>query len=126
MKDETCESRINEHLESRLDDLRRLWSAYTNAGQECAECEGLGEDEDGQECAECEGSGRIDEDGNVPDLGNIFEYGLSFDYVTPGTFKSQVGGYFRYQLSWGGPSDEIRFYATPNSVGRRGPVSWYI
>jgi hypothetical protein len=43
------------------------------------------------------------------------EYGLSFDYVAPGTFNHQREGYWRYQLSWGGPSDEFRFYASsPN------------
>lgn len=38
------------------------------------------------------------------------EYGLSFDYVPAGTFNDQRQGYFRYQLSWGGPSDEFRFF----------------
>lgn len=51
-----------------------------------------------------------DEDGNVPDMGNIYEYGLSFDYVAPDTFNEQPRGYWRYQLSWGGPSDEFQFY----------------
>jgi hypothetical protein len=39
------------------------------------------------------------------------EYGLSFDYVAPGTFNDQEVGFWRYQISWGGPSEEIRFYA---------------
>lgn len=47
------------------------------------------------------------------DYGNIYEYGLSFDYVTPNTFNNQPQGYFRYQLSYGGPSDEFRFYTGP-------------
>jgi len=43
-------------------------------------------------------------------------YALAFDYVAPGTFSHQKEGYWRYQISWGGPSDEIRFYAsTPQS-----------
>lgn len=46
-----------------------------------------------------------------------YEYGLSFDYVAKGTFKDQSRGYFRYQLSWGGPSDEFRFF-----VGYSGDV----
>lgn len=49
-----------------------------------------------------------------PDLGRFNEYGLSFDYVAPNTFKEQEQGYFRYQLSWGGPSDEFRFYVNPD------------
>jgi hypothetical protein len=36
------------------------------------------------------------------------EYGLSFDYVE--LDKDVEHDYFRYQLSYGGPSDEIRFY----------------
>ena len=54
---------------------------------------------------------RRDPDGSDPELGSFSEYGLSFDYVARGTFgESQRRGYFRWQLSWGGPSDEFRFY----------------
>ncbi|MBU0959553.1 MAG: hypothetical protein KKB31_06410, partial [Nanoarchaeota archaeon] len=38
------------------------------------------------------------------------EYGLCFDYVPKGTFGDQKRSYFRYQISWGGPSEEIRFF----------------
>jgi len=41
---------------------------------------------------------------------DFWEYGLGFDYVAPGTFNDQPRGYFRYQLSWGGPSEEVRYY----------------
>lgn len=34
--------------------------------------------------------------------GPLREYGLSFDYVTAGTFDDQKEGYWRYQISWGG------------------------
>lgn len=44
------------------------------------------------------------------DLGNFFDYGLCFDYVELGTFNDQEEDYFRFQISWGGPSEEIRFY----------------
>lgn len=37
-------------------------------------------------------------------------YGLDFSLVESYTFKNQPIAYYRYQLSWGGPSDEIRFY----------------
>lgn len=44
----------------------------------------------------------------------FYDYGLSFDYIAPHTFgDEQSEGYFRYQLSWGGPSDEFRFYVGP-------------
>ena len=39
---------------------------------------------------------------------------FTFDYVAPGTFDGQRRGYFRYQLSWGGPSDEFRFFCDEN------------
>jgi hypothetical protein len=29
-------------------------------------------------------------------------------------FEGQRNAYFRWQLSWGGPSDEFRFYANPD------------
>lgn len=48
-------------------------------------------------------------DGNE-DTGPFHEYGLSFDYVAPRTFRGQARGYWRYQFSWGGPSDELRLY----------------
>lgn len=44
------------------------------------------------------------------EVGNIYDYGLSFDYVELGTFNDQKEDYFRYQFSWGGPSAELRIY----------------
>lgn len=43
---------------------------------------------------------------------NISEYGLSVDFVPARTFEGQGEGYTRYQLSWGGPSEEFRIYTT--------------
>ena len=40
-------------------------------------------------------------------LGSFYEYGLSFDFVEA---DEKHDAYYRYQLSWGGPSDEIRFH----------------
>lgn len=52
----------------------------------------------------------LDDDNNGGDglegIGSMSEYGLSFDYCKPKNRR----GYFRYQISWGGPSEEIRFY----------------
>jgi hypothetical protein len=107
----TCAERVYENLQSRLEDLRLLWSGY--CGDECPKCEGMGEveQEDGElkPCEFCNETGKLSED--LPDLGNLFEYGLCFDYVAPRTFNDQSEGYFRYQLSWGGPSDEFRIFA---------------
>jgi len=45
---------------------------------------------------------------------DFFEYvnesGLCFDRVEAGTFKAQRAGYWRWQLSWGGPSQEFRLF----------------
>jgi len=85
MRSKPCEQRVDAHLEGSVDDLRRLWAAYCNG-----------------------------EDDGVPDLGTLPGYGLGFDYVAPGTFADQKEAYFRYQLSWGGPSDEFRFFVNPD------------
>jgi len=77
-----CKARINEALRGRIEDLEKLFRAYQEG----------------------------DEERYSEDIGTFPEYGLSFDYVAPHTFTNQRRGYFRYQLSWGGPSDEFRFY----------------
>ena len=41
----------------------------------------------------------------------LAENTLAFDYVEPNTFNDQPDGYYRLQLSWGGPSDEVRWYS---------------
>jgi hypothetical protein len=87
-RDATCAERVAEHLAGRLSDLRKLGGLY------------------------CEG----DEEGDY-DLGTFPEYGLYFDYVAPGTFADQKEGYYRYQISWGGTSDEFRFFADRNHRG---------
>ena len=78
----TCEERIEEHLESRGEDFLGFM-------------DGMSSDDDIRDKA-------IEEWGN---------YGLSVDFVEPFTFDDQDEGYLRYQLSWGGPGDELRFYA---------------
>ena len=50
-----------------------------------------------------------DTEGNE-ETGSFYDYGLCFDYVELGSFDDQKQDYFRYQFSWGGPSDELRFY----------------
>ena len=45
--------------------------------------------------------------------GTDFE-ALSFDYVEPHTFTDQLEGYWRWQFSWGGPSDELRAFVNEN------------
>ena len=51
--------------------------------------------------------------------------GLCFDYVDPGTFTDQLEGYWRWQLSWGGPGDEFRIYINPDKSVHRIEY-WYL
>lgn len=69
---DSCESRIDESLETAIKDIEELISK--------------------------------------DDLQEFFEYGLCFDFVEEGTFEDQTEAYWRYQLSYGGPSDEFRFF----------------
>ena len=55
----------------------------------------------------------------------LSEYGLSWDYVVPNTFDNQEDGYYRWQLSWGGPSDEFRIY-TDNKKNIQSVEYWYL
>ena len=44
------------------------------------------------------------------DWGELGEYGLCIDFVEAGTFEKQRAPYVRYQISYGGPSEEFRIY----------------
>ncbi len=46
---------------------------------------------------------------------------LGFDYVEPNTFEGQEVGYYRYQMSWGGPSDEFRLHDNKSKI-----EYWYL
>ena len=76
----TCEERVASRLEDRIEILRDLWNM---------------DDHDAY---------------HEEHETNMYEFGLSFDYVAPETFNDQDEAYWRYQLSWGGPSDEFRVY----------------
>ncbi len=85
-----CEDRIDKHLKGRVEDLKILLGR---------EMEGIEEPHE--------------------DLGVLNEYGLCFDYVEPNTFEGQKEGYHRYQLSWGGPSGEFRFFVNEDKSVHR-------
>ena len=55
----------------------------------------------------------------------LSEFGLSWDYVLPNTFNNQSEGYYRWQLSWGGPSDEFRIY-TDHEKNIQSVDYWYL
>lgn len=117
-----CENRIDERYASLMETVRAYIWAWDHGGDCPQEAwEGMDLFDRVEACQEDDVSifaARRDE---CPlaggDLPRFNEYGLSFDYVEPDTFDDQPEGFFRWQLSWGGPSDEVRFYVTP---GRRG------
>ena len=50
------------------------------------------------------------EDQATEELGELCDYGLCLDFVAAGTFREQREPYYRYQLSYGGPSEEFRVF----------------
>jgi len=78
----TCRQRWAVQKDSRMSEIRKLWRLYQHNPEASSE-----------------------------ELGRWGEYGLSFDYVASGTFARQHMGYWRFQISYGGPSEEFRFYA---------------
>jgi len=62
-----------------------------------------------------------DEDGT-----SLYDYGLSFDFVEPDTFDDQPVGYWRYQMSWGGPADEIRYHIDDDKLDGFKVEYWYL
>ena len=92
-KQKTCASEIGDRLASRLEDLE------------------LFEEYNWQDLDELEADFVHPTDASrFENIGSFNDYGLCFDYVEPGTWENQAAGYYRYQLSWGGPSDEFQFY----------------
>ena len=61
---------------------------------------------------------------------DLFDYAnstaLSWDYVEPETFEDQKEGYYRLQLSWGGPSDEFRIYTIGDTLEIDVIEYWYM
>lgn len=88
-----CKDKVYKAFKGRFGDILKLWEADCNREADC----------NGQE------------DG-VEDMGNIYEYGLSFDFVPAFTFSDQEIPFFRYQISYGGPSEEFRFFVDPHLV----------
>lgn len=112
-----CEMRVEQHRDSRVADLRLLWRLYQRS-IESGDWSHLDREERIELCHEFDVSIFAARSDTVPDefsdVGEFHEYGLAFDYVAPETFNDQPQGYFRYQISYGGPSEEFRFYVNPD------------
>ena len=90
---ETCKERINDEYADRIETIESILDRIDLQRFKKGNGHDI-EDPDYVEVAETE----------------LDEYGLCFDYVEPNTFEDQKRGYLRWQLSWGGPSDEFRFF----------------
>ena len=99
-KEKTCSERVSDALYSRLDDLETAQEyfetieAYEEPSKELKEkAEALGLE-------------------SIEDFYQFLgEYGLCwFDWVEPNTSYNEGEGYYRWQLSYGGPSEEFRIY----------------
>lgn len=127
----TCDQLVNDAAASRLDDLRILFTGASFNDIELIDDSPLDtvirvydhehrfsdtsdyRDEDGELDLEDLWDDNADTI-NQELFESFYDYGLSFDYVAPDTFTNQEQGYFRYQISWGGPSEEFRFYVNPD------------
>jgi hypothetical protein len=95
-RNDGCKAMVRSACTSRMADVRACWTLYQK-----------------------------DPEAYTKDGDRWIDYGLAFDYVAPGTFKDQRRGYFRYQISYGGPSEEFRFNADEN-LNMTSCVFWYL
>ena len=136
VKQETCAERVQRAFESRIDDIETMLNPQRedvwlgdDGTMDTVLC--LGDEElrfSDTSSYRDEETGELDLDALLDDefdgiademYDRFYEYGLAFDYVEPGTFTDQQEGYLRYQISYGGPSEEFRFYV---SLGPQGYV----
>jgi hypothetical protein len=118
-KEKTCEEQVEARMDGRLENIRLMLDPNRDdatlidegtldrvikvsditfrfqeaAGETAAEIYDEHEDDIRQEVYE-----------------SFYDYALGFDYVSPNTFENQTQGYCRYQISYGGPAEEIRFF----------------
>ena len=64
---------------------------------------------------------RNDKQDHLDEWGRLEDFGLCFDRTEDQDGKD----YYRYQLSWGGPEEEIRFYATEDKHSAYHIEYWY-
>jgi hypothetical protein len=94
VKEKTCAELVQEKCDMRLGDIEDLFRAIDLIGPD---------DEDA-----CFAESALEQ---------LEQYPLCFDYVAPDTWEDQLESYFRYQISWGGPSSEIRFFYDDGASG---------
>ena len=104
----TCQDRIEKSMKSIEEDFEKAFEIHENDEWNI---EDTLEDYD-EENEEYPPNPEYDEEYHQYDdiIEYINNYGLCFDYVEAGTFRDQKEGYWRYQISTGGPGTEYRFY----------------
>lgn len=112
----SCAERVQDKLKGRLLDLRILYGEST--------------DDEKIHFLKYQGYDGKYTENQLDDIWSELRanYGLCFDYVAPETFKEQPEGFFRYQLSTGGPGDEFRFFVNPDFSVHRieyGFLDWF-
>lgn len=117
--DLTCAERVAGHWQSRRDDLYILYCTMDPRLRDDMDVDKFLTDQgcDTAEMSDDDKAKALDEQRSI--------YALDFSYVEPGTFQDQHEGYFRYQISWGGPSDEIRFYVNLDGTCHRAEY-WFL
>ena len=90
MQERKCKDRINDHFQRTVDNYQKA-KDFFNTPEDQRATDTEYESYEGFE-------------------DYVSQSGLSFDYVTPHTFKDLGEGYYRFQMSWGGPSDEFNIY----------------
>jgi len=111
----TCEQRVEHSLNSRIEDIKILWEAEKRGLDAVADLD----PDDPAEIADFLDEAGVDidpDDFDREDYGCFNEYGLCFDWVSSDTWDDQEQGFFRYQISYGGPSEEFRFYVDPDLI----------
>lgn len=127
MKTKTCQDKVTYALESRMTDLRPLINPapeyLTMRTSPAAKISDIGKKHDFIYADHTIAVLTIDE---IDEWSILFdqykdqireaadqalnEYGLAVDYVPGNTDFNDGAGYIRYQISYGGPSEEFRFY----------------
>lgn len=102
-----CEARITSAMTSRMVDLKCMFRPEETNSETLAEfLTDMGIDL--PELAEGETYDDHEDTLRENAREEAHNYGLAFDYVL--TETDDKPPYWRYQISWGGPSEELRFY----------------
>jgi len=128
----SCADRVQEACESRLEDIRLMLDPTEDdyrlgddgsldtvivVGEEEFRFDSSNFDNDTPKTEQAYAMFADDIEETLRDRFN--EYGLCFDYVPRWAFNDQKLGFVRFQLSLGGPQEEIRFFCDEQRIPYR-------